>query len=162
METPARERPLQCRVRKQAKVQYTYSASSISPVKARRLLRGYSTGYQPSFPVVQETEAGLFNHSFLPRDLPRKSTRSAQPRCPRLAGTSEHERRNMRVRSARGNRLKRCKHSLVTNKHYPKVSILGTKEFAALYDQGCKNRTTAATALNASSSRSHAVLQLKV
>ena len=37
-----------------------------------------------------------------------------------------------------------------------------TKQFEDLYQQGCKNRTTAETKLNKSSSRSHAIIMFKV
>lgn len=36
------------------------------------------------------------------------------------------------------------------------------EEFTALYDEGCSNRTVASTKLNPTSSRSHAILVMKV
>jgi hypothetical protein len=42
------------------------------------------------------------------------------------------------------------------------LPVTSVETFKALYEQGCKNRTTAATLLNSTSSRSHAVLVFKV
>lgn len=42
------------------------------------------------------------------------------------------------------------------------LPVTSVETFRALYEQGCKNRTTAATLLNSTSSRSHAVLVFKV
>src|SRR4051812_25620058 len=46
--------------------------------------------------------------------------------------------------------------------HLSKTKISTAEEFRQTYEAGCKNLSTAATKLNASSSRSHAIVTLRI